>query len=168
MGNVNNIEEHRSKIIRNRVFQCQWQSKTLFLSIFDPRLSIVKSVFDCRLPCVVLLTLDISYLGNTVDPGSTVFKVLKLLAYNWNAGEEAKNLGGVFSMARVNQFLFTILTLFEMSHVMRNLSCYIKQFRYMGQYTRFQCVTKRKISNLSQQGILPSSGSTGKHSTTPL
>ena len=27
----------------------KWQSKTLFLSIFDQRLSIVKSVFDCRL-----------------------------------------------------------------------------------------------------------------------
>ena len=28
------------------------QSKTLFLTIFDPRSSIVKSVFDCRLPGV--------------------------------------------------------------------------------------------------------------------
>ena len=30
------------------------QSKTLFLSIFDPRSSIVDSVFDCRLPCVIM------------------------------------------------------------------------------------------------------------------
>ena len=30
----------------------KWQSKTLFLAIFDPRLSIVKSIFDCRLPGV--------------------------------------------------------------------------------------------------------------------
>ena len=30
----------------------KWQSKTLFLSIFDPRSSIVKSVFDCHLPGV--------------------------------------------------------------------------------------------------------------------
>ena len=31
--------------------QCgdKWQSKTLFLSIFDPRSSIVDNVFDCRL-----------------------------------------------------------------------------------------------------------------------
>ena len=28
----------------------KWQSQTLFLAIFDPRLSIVESVFDCRLP----------------------------------------------------------------------------------------------------------------------
>ena len=28
----------------------KWQSKTLFLSIFDPRPSIVDNVFDCRLP----------------------------------------------------------------------------------------------------------------------
>ena len=33
----------------------KWQSKTPFLSIFDPHLSIVKSVFDCRLPGVRLL-----------------------------------------------------------------------------------------------------------------
>ena len=30
----------------------KWQSKTLFLSIFDPLSSIFKSVFDCRLPGV--------------------------------------------------------------------------------------------------------------------
>ena len=53
--NANTIEEHRSKIVRNRVFNChllphtgdKWQSKTLFLSIFDLRLWIVDSVFDC-------------------------------------------------------------------------------------------------------------------------
>ena len=31
----------------------KWESKTLFLSIFDPRSSIVDNVFDCRLPGVV-------------------------------------------------------------------------------------------------------------------
>ena len=31
----------------------KWQSKTLFLSIFDPHLFIVDSVFDCRLPGVI-------------------------------------------------------------------------------------------------------------------
>ena len=47
------------KIIRNRVFDChltlmgdKWQLKTLFLAIFDQRLSIVKSVFNFRLPGV--------------------------------------------------------------------------------------------------------------------
>ena len=33
----------------------KWQSKTLFLSIFDPRSSIVDSVFDCRLPGVAIV-----------------------------------------------------------------------------------------------------------------
>ena len=31
----------------------KWQSKTLFLSIFDPRSSIVDNVFDCRLTGVI-------------------------------------------------------------------------------------------------------------------
>ena len=31
----------------------KWQSKTPFLSIFDPRSSIVDSVFDCRLASVI-------------------------------------------------------------------------------------------------------------------
>ena len=44
--------KRRSKIIRNRVFDChlstdKWQSKTLFISIFDPRSMIVKRGFDC-------------------------------------------------------------------------------------------------------------------------
>ena len=32
----------------------KWQSKALLLSIFNPCLSIVEIVFDCRLPGVVL------------------------------------------------------------------------------------------------------------------
>ena len=32
----------------------KWQSKTLFPAIFDPHSSTVKSVFDCRLPGVIL------------------------------------------------------------------------------------------------------------------
>ena len=35
-----------------------WQSKTLFLSIFDLCLSIVDSVFNCRLPGVINTCLD--------------------------------------------------------------------------------------------------------------
>ena len=31
----------------------KWQSKTLFLAIFDPCSSIVKSVFDCHIPGVM-------------------------------------------------------------------------------------------------------------------
>ena len=36
----------------------KWQLKTLFLSVFDPRLSIVKSVFDCHLSGVPLVRND--------------------------------------------------------------------------------------------------------------
>ena len=43
-------------------------SKTLFLAICDPRSSIVKSVFDCRLPGVRLLT-EILFLAITLDFG---------------------------------------------------------------------------------------------------
>ena len=54
MQNVITIDEHRSKIIINRVFESgdKWQLKTKFLAIFDPGSSIVKSVFDYRLPSV--------------------------------------------------------------------------------------------------------------------
>ena len=33
----------------------KWESKTLFLSIFDPHSSIVDNVLDCRLPGVYIL-----------------------------------------------------------------------------------------------------------------
>ena len=36
----------------------KWQSKTMFISIFDPLSSSVKSVFDCRLPGVDLSLFD--------------------------------------------------------------------------------------------------------------
>ena len=35
-----------------RLIGDKWQSKTLFLAIFDPHLSIVMSNFDCRLSSV--------------------------------------------------------------------------------------------------------------------
>ena len=40
----------------------KWQSKTLFLEIFDPRWSTVKSVFDCRLSVVNIDSLEYAYL----------------------------------------------------------------------------------------------------------
>ena len=57
--NANTIEEGRSKI--ETVFSIpicrptgdKWQSKTLFLPIYDPNLSIVDYFFDCRLPIVI-------------------------------------------------------------------------------------------------------------------
>ena len=36
----------------------KWQSKTLFLAIFDPRSPIVKVVFDCHLSGVTQVTED--------------------------------------------------------------------------------------------------------------
>ena len=54
MENVNNIDERRSKIAKNSVFNIfrptgdKRQLKHFALAIFDPRSSIVKSVFDCR------------------------------------------------------------------------------------------------------------------------
>ena len=39
----------------------KWQLKTLFLAIFDPRSSIVKSVFDCHFPRVDPLRVTFSF-----------------------------------------------------------------------------------------------------------
>ena len=43
------LNERRSKIVRNRVEDCQ--SKTLFLAIFDPHSSIVRSVLLPPIRC---------------------------------------------------------------------------------------------------------------------
>ena len=43
----------------------KWQSRALFLSILDPRSSIVDNVFDCRLPCVFIFK----------DGATTVYKI---------------------------------------------------------------------------------------------
>ena len=49
----------------------KWQSKTLFLTIFDLRSSIVKSVFDCHLSGAILVTNDFEKLrtGYPIIPG---------------------------------------------------------------------------------------------------
>ena len=53
--NINTIDDYRSKIVRIIVFFLlpslieQATIKTLFLASFDPRSSMVKSVFDCSL-----------------------------------------------------------------------------------------------------------------------
>ena len=52
----------------------KWQSKTLFLAIFYPRSSIVKSVCDCRLSGVV-----------TVILYRTVKCILKFIFNKWSA-----------------------------------------------------------------------------------
>ena len=45
---LNTIDERRSQIVRNRVF------KTLFLTLFAPRSSFVKSVLTCRISGVTM------------------------------------------------------------------------------------------------------------------
>ena len=59
--NINTIDEPRSKIFRNRVSIAichptgdKWQSKTLFLAIFDLCWLIFKSIFDCRISGVCM------------------------------------------------------------------------------------------------------------------
>ena len=67
--NVDTIDERRSKLDRNRVFYCHlspdWRQmaieKALFLTIFDPRSPIVKSVFDCCLSSVLLYIKILKY-----------------------------------------------------------------------------------------------------------
>ena len=39
----------------------KWQLKALFLVIFDPNSSIIKSVFDCRLSCVLMVFLKVIF-----------------------------------------------------------------------------------------------------------
>ena len=55
MENVNTIDKRRSKIVRNRVFDCH-----LLPNDFDPHLLIVKSVFGRPLSAVDHVTSDIS------------------------------------------------------------------------------------------------------------
>ena len=52
----------------------KWQSKMLFLAIFDPHSSIVKRVFDCSLPGVISLLhqqgLRVSFICIVVGQGN--------------------------------------------------------------------------------------------------
>ena len=66
--NVNTINERRSKIVRNRVFDCHfspdWRQMTIentVSSVFDPRSSIVKSVLIAAdRVCTLLWEIDMS------------------------------------------------------------------------------------------------------------
>ena len=61
----------------------KWQSKTLFLVIFDPRSSIAKDVFDCHLFSVILVTKDFETLitGYAIILGVRYSLGLKVLKY---------------------------------------------------------------------------------------
>ena len=52
--NVNSISERRSKVVRNRVFDCYFDNgnQKHFLGSFDPHSLNVKSNFDCCLSSV--------------------------------------------------------------------------------------------------------------------
>ena len=70
-----NIRRTRIKNRIETVFSIagdKWLSKTLFLSIFDPRLSNVDSVLDCRLPGVLL----------KITPMTLLNSIVHLLIYN--------------------------------------------------------------------------------------
>ena len=61
-----------SKIDKNIVFDChlsQMAIKTLFLSIFDPRSSIVDSVFDWRLPGMILFQIKCLKVNSSAECG---------------------------------------------------------------------------------------------------
>ena len=55
MKNINTIDDRRPKIVTEfliaicRLAGDKWQSKSLFLAIFNLHSSIVKRVFDCEL-----------------------------------------------------------------------------------------------------------------------
>ena len=72
------LEVWVSIVKKNRVFDSicrptgdKWQSKTLFLTIFDPRSSVVKSIFDCHLFSAILVINDFETLitGYAIIPG---------------------------------------------------------------------------------------------------
>ena len=70
--NVKTIDERRSIIVRNRVFDCHLSptGENIASSDFWSRSSIVKIVFDCRLSGV--LTWDL-YLDVTIDGTTGLF-----------------------------------------------------------------------------------------------
>ena len=56
----------------------KWQSKTLFVSIFEPRPSIVDYVFDCHLPCVILFSAQLELArGPPQHPGQRASFLVK-------------------------------------------------------------------------------------------
>ena len=72
MENVNIIGERRSN-------GDKWQSKTLFLAIFYPRSSIVKSVFDCRISDMITDFVDDQHHRKTEKEDKSAQGTLKSL-----------------------------------------------------------------------------------------
>ena len=72
MENVNIIDERRSNCDK-------WQSKILFLAIFDPRSSIVMSVFDCRISSGISYYVDDHHPRKTEKEDKRAQRTLKSL-----------------------------------------------------------------------------------------
>ena len=68
----------------------KWQSKTLFLVIFDPRSLIVKSVFDCRYKTPYFVNMDFSF--NPYSPNIFVLKLLSALHICCTPGPVAQSV----------------------------------------------------------------------------
>ena len=112
--NVNTIGEWRSKIVRNRVFDChlspnadKWQLKTLLLAIFYPCLPIVNSVFDFRLSGVYLLQ------GGIDDHACTMLSLT--LCSLLRRGERER--GGILNKISFNGFFSSFYIYLKMSLV---------------------------------------------------
>ena len=80
VSTINNIDKKslETKLLITICHQSgdKWQLKTLFLSIFDPRLPIVKRVFDCRLPDVYFVA--VMFCHNTQSLDFSVDKITSL------------------------------------------------------------------------------------------
>ena len=77
MANVDKKLETEFCIAICRSTDDKWQSKTRFLTKFDPHLSIVKSVYDCRLSGVLMNFDD----GLHFEPVVGTLYVLQVHAY---------------------------------------------------------------------------------------
>ena len=65
----------------------KWQSKTLFPAIYDPRSSIFKSVFDCRLPGVKMQKKSPLTLCNLMDfpiQKNVIRMGLSIIIFKWS------------------------------------------------------------------------------------
>ena len=81
-----NVDQKSIEIVFSIAICChtgdKWESKTMFLSIFDPCSSIVGNVIDCRLPDVIMEK-DVSY----KIQASSITSYMCIMAFQkWNPG----------------------------------------------------------------------------------
>ena len=82
-------------VLNNLMTGDKKQSKTLFLAIFDPRSSIVKSVFDCRQSGVLFIVCYCSHCVCGVCAGSLFWCLIRdiVLVYMGGSGGGGKGSG---------------------------------------------------------------------------